>query len=353
MEKTTIRWGIIGCGDVTEIKSGPALQQAQGSSLVAVMRRDAARAADYARRHNVPRWYADAGKLIDDPEVDAVYVATPPETHEHYALRVLACGKPCYVEKPMARNHAECLRMVEGFERQGVPLFVAYYRRALPRFLKVKELIDSGRLGVLSSISVRHSQPAPTDNPGDPWRLSAKGNGGGLFLDLASHTLDVLDFLLGPLEGVAGHAAHVAGPTPVEDTVAMVFRTQTGVPGSGYWNFAASMKEDIIEITGTLGRVSLSTFGKEPVKLATLSATAPATPTGTEMFDLPNPRHVQQPLIQSVVDSLLGKGTCPSTGRSAARTGLVMDAVLTGYYGGREDGFWNRQWPGQVRKTQS
>src|SRR5690349_8649652 len=137
-----IRWGILGCGDVTEVKSGPAFQKASNSALVAVMRRDGARAADYAKRHGVPRWHDDAEALIRDPEVDAVYVATPPGTHLELALRVAAAGKPCYVEKPMARSAGECARMIEAFERANQPLFVAYYRRALPRFVRAKELID-------------------------------------------------------------------------------------------------------------------------------------------------------------------------------------------------------------------
>jgi len=330
----TIRWGIIGCGDVTEVKSGPALQNARGSALVAVMRRDAAKAADYAQRHNVPRWYSNAAQLIDDPEVDAVYVATPPQTHEHYALEVLARGKPCYVEKPMARNYSECARMVDGFAQKGVPLFVAYYRRGLPRFRKVQELLAAGRIGALSGIYVRYTGDRWRDKDGNVWRINAEIAGGGFFLDLASHTLDVLDFLLGPLDGAAGHATRVLGPTPVENTVAMLFRTQQGVPGTGYWNFAASHREDLIEINGTLGRISLPTFGNDPVKLQTAD--------GVEEFDLPNPLHIQQPLIQTIVDELLGNGTCPSTGQSGARTSRIMDAVLADYYGGREDGFWTR-----------
>src|SRR3954447_6932178 len=142
----TIRWGIVGCGDVTECKSGPAFGKARNSALVAVMRRDGAKAADYAKRHGVPRWYDDADKLIGDPEVDAVYVATPPGSHLEYALKVAAAGKPCYVEKPMARSFVECQRMIDTFERAKVPLFVAYYRRALPRFVKLKELLDSGEI---------------------------------------------------------------------------------------------------------------------------------------------------------------------------------------------------------------
>src|SRR3982751_1225430 len=122
----TIRWGIIGCGDVTEIKSGPGFQKAEGSALVAVMRRDGGKGRDYARRHGVARAYDRAEDLIADPEVDAVYVATPPSSHAELALAVAAAGKPCLVEKPMARTHAECVRMIEAFSSRRVPIWVAY-----------------------------------------------------------------------------------------------------------------------------------------------------------------------------------------------------------------------------------
>src|SRR5882672_3909851 len=158
-----VRWGIIGCGDVTEVKSGPALQRATGSALVAVMRRDRAKAEDYARRHGVARAYDDAAALIADPEVDAVYVATPPSSHQDYALAAAQAGKPVYVEKPMARSHAECRSMIDGCARADVPLFVAYYRRALPRFLKVKQLIDDGALGEVRLVNVSLWQPPKAD----------------------------------------------------------------------------------------------------------------------------------------------------------------------------------------------
>jgi predicted dehydrogenase len=343
----TIRWGILGCGDVTEVKSGPGFQRAEGSALVAVMRRSGERAADYARRHNVPRWYDSAEALIRDEEVDAVYIATPPGSHLEYALQVCAAGKPAYVEKPMARNEAECRRMIEAFQEATLPLFVAYYRRGLPRFLRAKELIAAGRLGQVTGVTYRYAGPSPhrpvphTPPQPIPWRLRAAESGGGLFLDLGCHTLDILDFLLGPLEDVAGRAANVGGNYDVEDAVAMQFRIASGGLGVAAWNFAADLREDRIEITGTQGRLSLSTFGNEPVLLE--------TGQGPEPFDLPNPPHIQQPLIQTIVDALRGQGSCPSTGETAARTSRVMDIVLASYYGSREDAFWERPqtWPGR------
>ena len=341
--RTTVRWGIIGCGDVTEVKSGPGLQKASGSQLVAVMRRQGALAADYARRHGVPRWYDRAEALIQDPDVDAVYVATPPGTHADYALLVAAAGKPAYVEKPMARHAVECDRMIAAFAGAGQKLFVAYYRRCLPRFTLVKELLDRGALGRPTEVRYHLAAPNHRDT-GGAWRLDAAKAGGGLFLDLGSHLLDLLDFLLGPLSAVTGTAANLASAPAVEDVVTMSFVAGPGVPGTAAWNFASAARDDTLEIGGTEGRVTLSLFGNDPPRLETAA--------GTQAFDRPNPPHVQQPLIRTVVDELLGRGGCPSTGASARRTSHVMDQVLAAYYGGRDDAFWRRPetWPGRRRE---
>jgi len=339
--RKVVRWGIIGCGDVTEVKSGPGLQKAAGSQLLAVMRRQGARAADYARRHGVPRWYDQAAALIADPEVDAIYVATPPETHAAYALQVAAAGKPAYIEKPMARHTTECDRMVATFAQAEQKLFVAYYRRCLPRFVLAQELLKRGALGRPTGLRYHWAAPSHRETAGI-WRLDAAVAGAGLFLDLGSHLLDLLDFLCGPLANVAGTAANLASPYAVEDGVAMSF-SAGGVPGAAAWNFASTVRVDLLEISGTEGRLTLSCFGNEPPRLETAS--------GVETFDRPNPPHVQQPLIQTVVDDLLGRGSCPSTGETARRTSRVMDAVLAAYYGGRDDEFWRRPdtWPGRRR----
>jgi len=339
-----VRWGILGCGDVTEVKSGPGFRLAEGSEVVAVMRRDGEKAADYARRHGVPRWYDDARALVADPEVDAIYVATPPGVHLDGARLAAAAGKPAYVEKPMARHTAECDAMLEEFQKAGLPLFVAYYRRCLPRYVRAAELLAAGGIGEVTGVCARLAQPPkPMLEGGDlPWRVDAAHSGGGLFLDLGSHTLDLLDHLLGPLEKVAGHAARRAKTGIVEDAVAMSFVTAGGVPGVANWDFGSALPVDEVAIAGTSGRLVFSIFGPEPLRWE--------KPDGVEIFDLPHPPHVQQPLIQTVVDDLLGRGTCPSTGESARRTSAVMDAVLDSYYGGRSDAFWQRPqtWPGTL-----
>jgi 1,5-anhydro-D-fructose reductase (1,5-anhydro-D-mannitol-forming) len=343
--RPTIRWGIIGCGDVTEVKSGPGFQKSAGSQLVAVMRRNTALAQDYARRHGVPKWTTDADALIRDPDVDAVYIATPPGSHLEYALRVCDAGKPAYVEKPMARNATECARMVEAFARARLPLFVAYYRRAQPRFLKVKALLDGGAIGRVTSVRYHLSEPrhiAFASGAELPWRLDPATAGGGLVLDVGSHSLDLLDFFFGPFEQISGHAANLASPYEVEDTLSLIFRTPAGAPGTASWNFAGAAKEDLFQLTGTQGRLCFSTFGSEPLRLETADGRV-------EEFPFTPPEHVGQPLIQAVVDDLRGLGHCPSTGESAARTSRVLDLALSSYYSGRADDFWLRRdsWPGR------
>ncbi|UFU08064.1 Gfo/Idh/MocA family protein [Ruania halotolerans] len=319
----TVRWGIIGVGDVTERKSGPGFQQADRSELVAVMRRDGAKAADYARRHGVPRWYDDAEALLRDPDVDAVYIATPPDSHRDYALRALAAGKPVYVEKPMARTTAECEEMLAAAARAGLPLFVAYYRRAMPRFARVKELLDGGAIGRVNAFRVENFRTAPGADEQVSWRLRPEVSGGGLFVDLASHTLDVLDYLLGPVTRARGGALNVSGLSLAEDTVTGTFEVGSAVVGTGLWCYAAGEQRDLVEIIGTAGSLEFSSFGQEPLRLRTA--------TGVEEIEAPYPPTVQQPLIQAVVDELTGVGSSPSTGASAVRTAKVVDALLAQY----------------------
>ena len=142
-----VRWGIIGVGDVCEVKSAPAMNLIEGSKLVAVMRRDGQKAQNYAQRHGIPKWYDDADALINDPDVNAIYIATPPGAHEIFTLKAAQAQKPVYVEKPMARTHNECLSMIKACETANVPLFTAYYRRMLPNLLKVKSLLEESIIG--------------------------------------------------------------------------------------------------------------------------------------------------------------------------------------------------------------
>jgi len=318
----TIRWGIIGCGNVTEVKSGPGFQKADHSQLVAVMRRTGTLAQDYAERHGVPKWYDQAEDLIHDPEVDAVCIATPPNSHKDYTLAVAQAGKPVYVEKPMALNFAECQTMLDACRAADVPLFVAYYRRQLPRFLQVKSLLDEGAIGTVRFVNISLYQPAQPDlTPQNlPWRVRPEIAGAGLFYDLGSHMLDFLDYVLGPIETAQGFSANQAGQYSAEDIVSTSFVFQSGVQGVGNWCFTSFVSQDQIEIVGDRGKISFACFAEAPLVLTTSQ--------GNTEFDIPHPPHVQQPLIQSIVNDLNQIGHCPSTGQSGARTSWVMDQIL-------------------------
>ncbi|WP_338449506.1 Gfo/Idh/MocA family oxidoreductase [Niallia oryzisoli] len=323
MKFEKVRWGIIGCGDVTEVKSGPALQKIGNSELVAVMRRTGVLAKDYAERHDVPKWYDDADALINDPDVDAVYIATPPSSHKEYTIEVAKAGKPVYVEKPMALNFTECSEMIAACNAAGVPLYVAYYRRALPRFLKVKELLENKAVGDVRFVSTKLYQKA-SDNVLDsknlPWRVQPEIAGGGLFFDLASHTLDLFDFLFGPIKDVQGFASNQAGYYRAEDIVTGTYRFESGVHGIGSWCFTAFDDVDVNEIVGSKGKISFSTFGNEPIVLKTTS--------GTEQWRFEAPLHVHQPLLETIVADLLeGSSQCSSIGVTAARTNWVMGKI--------------------------
>ena len=207
-------WGIIGVGNVTEVKSGPAFYKSEHSNLVAVMRRNAEKAADYAKRHNVSKWYSNASELINDPEVDAVYIATPPDSHANYAIEVMRTGKPVYVEKPMAKNYAECKEMLKVSEETGMHIWVAYYRRTLPAFLKAKELIETGAIGKPLMVNIKLYKQAEEKNQTKDemhWHVFPEISGAGHFFDLASHQFDYLDFIFGEVKSVKGNAKNIAG----------------------------------------------------------------------------------------------------------------------------------------------
>ncbi|CAG4997417.1 Oxidoreductase P35 [Dyadobacter sp. CECT 9275] len=320
-----IKWGIIGCGNVTEVKSGPAFNLVENSSLVAVMRRDGALAADYAQRHNVPRWYDNVDDLINDPEVNAIYIATPPDVHEDYTERAFRAGKPVYVEKPMARNAAECRRMVEAGKAANLPLYVAYYRRALPYFLKIKEIVDSGVLGDIRFVDITLQwQPYDEEvgeNPVPRWRVYPEISGGGHFHDLASHQFDILEYILGPVKQARGYARNQAGLYPADDIVVANFEFESGVLGKGSWCYTINkeQREDEGRIIGSKGRLIFSYFEKYDIILE--------TENGVEKFHIPYPPHVQQPLIDLIVKDLRGEGVCPSTGETGLRANLIMDWI--------------------------
>ena len=323
-----VKWGIIGCGNVTEKKSGPAFNKIERSKLVAVMRRDISKAEDYAFRHDVPKFYSDASLLINDPEVNTVYIATPPDTHAKYAIEAMKVGKAVYVEKPMARSIAECEEMIRVSEETGQPLFVAYYRRRLPCFLKIKELIDNKVIGEVRYLHVQLHNPLKPEEV-DPdlipgWRAFPEISGGGHFHDLASHQFDYLEFLLGPIKEAKGISLNQTGHYPADDMVTATFRFESGVTGTGSWCFTVpeNLKDDTTIIIGSEGKITFSFFEHQNIFVEKSDGSQ-------QHYNIPHPENIQQPLIQTIVDQLLGKGESPSTGKTGIRSTMIMEWITS------------------------
>ena len=321
-----INWGIIGCGDVTELKSGPAFNKVANSALVAVMRRDAGKAADYARRHNVPRWYHDANQLINDAEVNAIYIATPPSSHEQYTLAAINAGKPVYVEKPMALNYAAAKRMATAAAAKNIKLVVAHYRREWPLFKKIKELINDNAIGKPKLAELEFFRPPLTKEElaieKNAWRVNPAISGGGLFHDLAPHQLDIMYWLFGPAQKISGIASNKNELYAADDTVTGNILFESGVGFAGDWRFTATEPKDHCEIIGSEGKLSFSFFSGNSIVLITNNKTTSFT------FDAL--QHVQQPMIEKVVQYLLDEASNPCTGDEGAEIMRWMEGFVKG-----------------------
>lgn len=303
----TIRWGILGAGDVCEVKSGPAFHKGRFSELVAVMRRDGAKAADFARRHGVPRWYDSVAALLADPDIDAVYIATPPRFHLEHCLAALAAGKHVYLEKPMAMNAAQCRIIIEAEKQSRGKVVVAHYRRALPAFQKVKELINSGAVGEVRLAEVNFFLPESNTmipDTGDNWRLNPEISGGGLFHDLSPHLFDLLLVYFGKPLACEGFALKQNQASPADDFVQGTILFAGNIVFRGCWSFtlAPCAASELLVVTGTRGRVTCTFFGDQ-VRLC--------TDQSEEVMDFANLANIQQPMIEEVNAYFLGLGDCP------------------------------------------
>lgn len=323
MEDTNpIRWGILGCGDVCEVKSGPAFNKVRDSKLVAVMRRDIARAKDFASRHQVPRYYNDANDLIHDPEVNAIYIATPPAFHEAYAIQAMQAGKPVYIEKPVALNSQSCERMLAASRKLAVKASVAHYRRGLPVFKKIRSLIDGGAIGDPSLIIAKTLQgPSEKMKAEDYWRTNPEISGGGLFFDLAPHQLDIFYWLFGQPSDVRGFSTNQKSPYPAPDltTLDAVFDQRVHLHAVWVFNLDRSSDDETCEIHGEKGKISFSFFRKSDIDITTSA--------GTKKITLDYPDNIQHPMIDEVVRFFRNEGPNPCSLEDALVTMRMMDGA--------------------------
>ncbi len=320
--KSTIRWGIIGCGQVTEIKSGPAYQLTEQFELTAVMRRDYKKAMDYAQRHNIEKVFKDADSLINSDEVDAIYIATPPDTHKLFALKVCAAGKICCIEKPMSSCYQDSLAIYLAFQSKKLPLFVAYYRRSLPRFKKIKSMLTENVIGNVRHVTWNYLRP-PSEidlTQQSNWRTDKNVARGGYFDDLASHGLNLFDYLFGRFEQVSGVASNQQRLYSAYDSVAASWRHQNLITGSGSWNFASSRRLDQVMIYGDKGEIEFSMFADNPITISVNDI--------SQSYKIKNPNNIQINHVEAMRDNLIYGIEPPSMGDSGLHTCWVMEKIL-------------------------
>jgi predicted dehydrogenase len=319
-----IRWGIIGCGNVTEVKSGPAFNLVPHSKLLAVMRRDEKLLHDYALKHNVPLTFTNASELINHPQIDAIYIATPPNVHEQYAVEALQANKFVYVEKPMATSVAACINMQTVAHKLNGKLVIAHYRRSLPLFLKVKELLASNDIGRVIEVKIiMHKNAAPKSYYENNWRVNKESAGGGLFYDLAPHQIDLVFYFFGDAIAYQGTATNTGGLYDVEDTVVGTMLMESGIKFEGDWRFAMEQgieKDDFI-IKGELGVIRFSVFGHT----ITIEKN-----NKVQQINFDPPKHIQQNHIEKVVNYFLGKQDNPCSAEEAIKSMRVMESFVYG-----------------------
>lgn len=319
-----IKWGIIGCGDVAEVKSGPAFQETCNSELVAVMRRNGEKAKEFATRHKVPVWYDSAESLLKDPEVNAVYIATPPSTHLELALKALETGKDIYLEKPMALNYAEAEEIVKALKSSSSKLTIAHYRRQLPVFQKIKNLLDSNIIGDVHFADVKilqSAKPSVVAETEENWRVEPSISGGGYFHDLAPHHLDLMYWYFGEVEEVKGLSANQAKRYAAADFVIAMISFKNDIHFNGVWSFNVSEKEsmDSCKIYGSKGSLEFSFFGDQILL---------TNQDGENKFYFEIIPHVQQPMIEASVNYFMDKGPNPCTAEEGLSIMKIMDQIV-------------------------
>lgn len=320
-DREKLTWGIIGCGDVVKRKSGPALLQAKRSKIKAVMRRDVAKAERYAAEYDIPVATDNASKIIQNPQIDVIYVATPPSSHKNYTIATAKAGKDVVVEKPVGLNAEEAREMVEVCKEEGVELFIAYYRRFYPQVKKVKELINSGEIGkpVQSHVEISFAPPEETG-----WREKLEISGGGWFVDIASHRLDILTFLLGPVEETRGVVTSFDSGNKLEDTVTLSLKFDSGAQAGVQCDFYTGRTADKLYVHGTRGTVFTNDLSKPRVNLRNQG--------GEKTFKFEELPATHSGLFDHVEKVLLDRKRNKSSGADALLTEKVLDESVRSFY---------------------
>lgn len=320
---TTLRWGIIGCGNVAEHKGGPPLYKVEDSELIAVMRRDHAKAADFAERHGAKRYYTDVDQLLADEEINAVYIATPPYLHCEQTIKAAHAGKHILCEKPMAMTVEECQRMVDVCKDTGVTLMVAYYRNYFPNIVKMKALMDDGKIGdvVLARVNcTAYYNPNRADLKN--WRIKPEISGGGVLMDIGSHRISLLEYLMGNIVSATGFAETVHQDIPVDDSAVFSLRFESGAHAVANINWNVGIGIDDVEVYGTSGCLRCSPLNSGNLTLETKSDGK------VDMHQTPLP-HTHTGIVEDFVNHIKTGEPVKVSGESGLMTNKIISQIYT------------------------
>jgi predicted dehydrogenase len=312
-----IGWGLVGCGDIARKRVAPALRDLDNCELVAVSRADAARAESFAAEFGAKRWYADWHDLVKDSEVEAVYIATPVYLHAEQAVAAAEAGKHVLCEKPMALTEAECERMNAAAEANGVLLGVAYYRRFYPAVERVREILESGEIGVPVIAQVNAFErfdPAP-EHP-RRWLLDKRQSGGGPMYDFGSHRIELLLSLFGRPLKVNAVSGNILFRREVEDTSCALIQFESGTQAVLSVTHAAREPQDTLEIFGSEGSIRIEVLNEGTLRIRS---------GGAERFEAHTPHaNLHQPLIDDFARAVV-EGQTP---RVSGRDGQTVSGML-------------------------
>jgi predicted dehydrogenase len=250
-----VRWGILGAGSVAQRRVIPAMSDLDACELGALMVRDQARAEGLAAKFGIPRAVDNAGALLGDPELDAVYISSPPNLHCEQVVAAAERGKHVLCEKPMALSAEACRRMIDACRSAGVHLEVCFVLRGWPIYHRVREMLSDGRLGEIVELRAHLAKWTPRE-PGE-WRLDPRQGGGGVLIDVGSHYIDLFRFLLGDLASVIAMTSDRVFGAGVEESAFMLFEFACGAHGTIAATSAVPYAGNVLEIFGTKGALLL------------------------------------------------------------------------------------------------
>ena len=317
-----LRWGILGCGNVAEHKGGPPLYTVDDSDLIAVMRRDRAKAQDFAERHGAKRFYTDIDQLLLDDEINAIYIATPPYLHCEQTILAAQAGKHVLCEKPMAMTVQECQRMVDACNDAGVTLMLAYYRNHYPNVVKMKALMDESAIGdvVLARINCTgYYNPNRQDLKN--WRINPEISGGGVLMDIGSHRISLLQSLMGDITSARGYAETVHLDAAVDDSAVFTLRFESGAHAVANINWNVGIDIDDVEVYGTAGCLRCSPLNSGNLTLETKSE-------GQVKLHQPPLPHTHTGLVEDFVNHLKTGEPIRCSGESGLQTNAVIAQIM-------------------------